>query len=118
MMPGGTSHCVLSKGAGRPGESLMSTVLVIDDDRSTLDLMRHAFRDSGLTVETAKDAAEGLAIITARRADLVVLDVMLPDASGLSAVQSIKRLDPRLPGIFITAGGTTPTGPEAGQERR
>jgi two-component system nitrogen regulation response regulator GlnG len=94
----------------------MSTVLVIDDDRSTLHLMRHAFRDSGLTVETAKDAAEGLAIITARRPDLVILDVMLPDASGLSAFQSIKRIDPRLPVIFITAGGTSDTAIEAVKE--
>src|SRR5262249_61461397 len=94
----------------------MSTVLVIDDDRSTLHLMRHAFRDSGLAVETAKNAAEGLGIIAARRPDLVVLDVMLPDASGLSAFQSIKRLDPRLPVIFITAGGTSDTAIEAVKE--
>jgi len=91
----------------------MSTILVIDDDRSTLHLVRHAFRDTRLTVETAKNATEGLAIAAQRHPDLVLLDVMLPDISGLEAFQNIKRLDPRLPVIFITAGGTSDTAIEA-----
>jgi len=91
----------------------MSTILVIDDDRSTLHLICHAFRDSRLTVETAKNATDGLAIVAERHPDLVLLDVMLPDISGLEAFQNIKRLDPRLPVIFITAGGTSDTAIEA-----
>lgn len=91
----------------------MSTILVIDDDRSTLHLIRHAFRDSRLTVETAKNATDGLAIVAERHPDLVLLDVMLPDISGLEAFQNIKRFDPRLPVIFITAGGTSDTAIEA-----
>ena len=44
--------------------------------------------------------------------DLVVLDVMLPDGSGLEAFQRIQEIDPRTPVIFITAGegGGTGTG--------
>lgn len=91
----------------------MSTVLVIDDDRSTLHLIQQTFRDSGITVETARTAGEGLEIITERHPDLVLLDVMLPDVSGIEAFQSIKRFDPRLPVIFITAGGTSDTAIEA-----
>ncbi len=91
----------------------MSTVLVIDDDRATLHLMRQTFRDTGVMVETARTASEGLDIVTDRHPDLVVLDVMLPDISGIEAYQNIKRLDPRLPVIFITAGGTSDTAIEA-----
>ncbi len=91
----------------------MSTVLVIDDDRGTLHLMQQTFRDTGVTVETARTAGEGLEIITAQHPDLVVLDVMLPDISGIEAFQKIRRLDPRLPVIFITAGGTSDTAIEA-----
>src|SRR5207253_306657 len=94
----------------------MPTILIIDDDRSTLHLIRHAFRDSGLTVETAKNATEGLEIIARQHPDLVLLDVMLPDISGLEAIQNIKRIDPRLPVIFITAGGTSDTAIEAVKE--
>ncbi len=52
-------------------------------------------------------------MITEKQPDLVLLDVMLPDISGLEAFQNIKRLDPRLPVIFITAGGTSDTAIEA-----
>ncbi|HEY3969581.1 MAG TPA: sigma-54 dependent transcriptional regulator, partial [Planctomycetaceae bacterium] len=91
----------------------MSTVLVIDDDRATLHLMRQTFCDTGVTVETARTSAEGMQLLGERRPDLVVLDVMLPDVSGLETFQNIKRLDPRLPVIFITAGGTSDTAIEA-----
>jgi two-component system nitrogen regulation response regulator GlnG len=91
----------------------MSTILVIDDDRATLHLMRQTFRDTGVTVETARTGKEGLALIASCHPDLVVLDVMLPDVAGLDVFQKIKRSDPRLPVIFITAGGTSDTAIEA-----
>src|SRR5579859_6227437 len=91
----------------------MPTILVIDDDRATLHLMRQTFHDTGVEVETARTAGEGLDIVAERHPDLVVLDVMLPDTSGLEAFQNFKQLDPRLPVIFITAGGTSDTAIEA-----
>ncbi len=91
----------------------MSTILVIDDDRATLHLIQQTFRDSGLTVLTAKTAGHGLEIVAEQHPDLVLLDVMLPDISGLEAFENIKRLDSRLPVIFITAGGTSDTAIEA-----
>lgn len=90
-----------------------STILVIDDDRATLSLIEHTFHDSGMTVLTAKTARAGLEIVADRHPDLVILDVMLPDISGLEAFENIKRLDSRLPVIFITAGGTSDTAIEA-----
>jgi two-component system nitrogen regulation response regulator GlnG len=91
----------------------MSTVLVVDDDRATLHLMRQTFRDTDVSVETARTAQEGLDFIANRQPDLVVLDIMLPDISGIEVFQNIKRIDPRLPVIFITAGGTSDTAIEA-----
>src|SRR5258708_32814496 len=91
----------------------MPTILVIDDDRATLHLVRETFRDEGITVEIAKNARAGLARIAELHPDLVLLDVMLPDVSGIEAFHDIKRLDPRLPVMFITAGGTSDTAIEA-----
>lgn len=91
----------------------MQTILVIDDDRATRHLVREAFRDAGLLVETANNASDGLEMTAERRPDLVLLDVMLPDISGIEVFQNIKRIDPRLPVIFITAGGTSDTAIEA-----
>jgi two-component system nitrogen regulation response regulator GlnG len=91
----------------------MPTILAIDDDRATLHLIKETFRDADLTVQTARNASSGLEQITETHPDLVLLDVMLPDMSGIEAFENIKRIDARLPVIFITAGGTSDTAIEA-----
>jgi two-component system nitrogen regulation response regulator GlnG len=95
------------------GEPCMATVLVIDDDRSIPRLVEGAFRDSGVTVVPAATAAEGLASIRSREPDVVLLDVMLPDMDGLAAFRQIHELAPKVPVIFITAGGASDTAIEA-----
>jgi two-component system nitrogen regulation response regulator GlnG len=91
----------------------MSIVIVIDDDPAMLHLMRQAFCDTAVTVETARTAAEGIEMIPRLNPDLVVLDVLLPDADGIEAFQKIKQTDPRLPVLFITGGGSSDTAIEA-----
>ena len=91
----------------------MPTLLAIDDDRATLHLIKETFREADFTVQTARTASSGLEQITESHPDLVLLDVMLPDMSGIEAFENIKRLDARLPVIFITAGGTSDTAIEA-----
>ena len=85
----------------------MPMILVIDDDRATLHLIREAFNEANTTVVTASTAKGGLEMIPERHPDLVLLDVMLPDMSGIDAFQKIKALDARLPVIFITASGSS-----------
>ncbi|HEY2251978.1 MAG TPA: sigma-54 dependent transcriptional regulator [Planctomycetaceae bacterium] len=91
----------------------MATVLVVDDDRATRHVISQAFENRGLTVLTARSASDGLEIVAEQHPDVVLLDVLLPDISGLEAYQNIRRLDPRLPVIFITAGGSSDTAIEA-----
>lgn len=90
----------------------MPTLLAIDDDRSVLHLITHAFKDTPITVVTARDVNEGLDVVR-RGADVVLLDIMLPDISGLEAARKFQALDPKLPVIFITASGTSDTAIEA-----
>ena len=97
-------------------ETKSETLLVIDDDPATQHLIREIFRDTGLTVETAGDAKTGLKFLDEKKPDLVLLDVMLPDRSGLETFQSIKQRDPRLPVVFITAGEGSDTPIEAMKE--
>ena len=51
--------------------------------------------------------------LKANSIDVVLLDVMLPDVSGLEAYQEIQKIDPKLPVVFITVGGTSDTAIEA-----
>jgi DNA-binding NtrC family response regulator len=90
----------------------MSTLLVIDDDRTVLYTIERTFQGTGISVLTAKTVKEGLEQIE-RKPDVVLLDIMLPEGSGLEAVEKIQALDPKLPIIFITAGGTSDTTIEA-----
>lgn len=89
------------------------SILVIDDDRSVLHIFKQAFKDSDLRMLTANTAGEGLAALAAHHPDVVILDIMLPDQSGLQTIEQVFRHDPKVPVIFITSGGTSDTAIEA-----
>jgi two-component system nitrogen regulation response regulator GlnG len=91
----------------------MPTLLVIDDEPSVLYSFRRAFDGEGMEVRTARTAAEGLAGVAEHEPDVVVLDLQLPDRSGLEVFHDIHARDPKRPVIFITAHGTTDTAIEA-----
>jgi DNA-binding NtrC family response regulator len=92
----------------------MSTILVIDDDRSVVHLIENAFRDdSAIEVVAANSAQQGVQRLQAKPADVVLLDVMLPDMSGLDVYQQIRAIDNKLPVIFITVDDTSGTAIEA-----
>jgi DNA-binding NtrC family response regulator len=90
----------------------MPSVLVIDDDRTVPFLIERAVQGTGVDVLPAKSVEEGLRLLD-RRPDVVLLDIMLPEGSGLGAVPRIQARDPKLPIIFVTAGGTSETTIEA-----
>ncbi len=89
------------------------SVLVIDDEPSILHAFRRAFREERLQLRTAASAAEGLEMIARARPEVVILDINLPDQSGLATFQHIRQIDARIPVIFITGHGTTDTAIEA-----
>src|SRR5262245_23651943 len=88
----------------------MANVLVIDDDRSVFHLIERAFADQSDTkVIAASTAAAGMDRLKEGSVDVVLLDVMLPDLSGLDAYRQIRAIDAKLPVIFITVGGGSDT---------
>ncbi len=89
------------------------TLLVIDDEESVRYSFRRIFGKEGMEVLTASTAAEGLDAVRGQQPDVVVLDIQLPDRSGLEVFRDIHQLDPRRPVIFITAHGTADTAIEA-----
>ena len=91
----------------------MPTLLVVDDEPSVLHLFSRVFKADDVTVQTAASGEEALAKFARTRPDAAILDVLLPDRTGLEVFREIHRIDPRLPVIFITAGGTSDTAIEA-----
>src|SRR5205085_9228091 len=91
----------------------MPTLLVIDDEESVRYSFRRVFESDAVQVLTAATAAEGLEQVRQRAPDVVVLDLQLPDRSGLDVFRQIQADDPKRPVLFITAHGTTETAIEA-----
>ncbi|MHB0958571.1 MAG: sigma-54-dependent transcriptional regulator [Pirellulaceae bacterium] len=91
----------------------MPSVLVVDDSPSSVRILQCALESIGSEVLSASSAAEGLEMIARYHPDVVLLDIVLPDQSGLVSVEQIHQLDPQLPVIFITASGTSHTAIEA-----
>ncbi len=94
----------------------MPTLLVIDDEPAIRHAFQRAFGDGSLIVRTATCAAEGLAVVAADRPDVVLLDVRLPDATGLETFRRLRAIDARIPVILITGHGTTDLAIEAMKE--
>jgi two-component system nitrogen regulation response regulator GlnG len=91
----------------------MPTLLVVDDEPNVLYSLEKSLRSDDLTVLTASTGRQGVELVERRRPDAVLLDVRLTDMSGLDAFDRIRRLDPRLPVVLITAFSTTETAIEA-----
>jgi two-component system nitrogen regulation response regulator GlnG len=91
----------------------VSTLLVIDDEESVRYSFRRVFHGDDVQVLTAATAAEGLAEAARHEPDVVVLDLQLPDRSGLEVFREIHQQSPKRPVIFITAHGTTDSAIEA-----
>jgi DNA-binding NtrC family response regulator len=91
----------------------MPTLLVVDDDRLVQRIFRSAFHDQDVALLTASSAEEGLALAEQCRPDVVVLDINLPDLSGLETFRRLHEKDARVPVIFVTADTATDTAIEA-----
>lgn len=91
----------------------MSNILVIDDDRSVVHLIRAAFKGTDIQVLAAEAAEDGLRHLRNEQPDAVLLDILLPGDSGLDLFKKIRDIDERVPVIFITAGGESETAIEA-----
>src|SRR5438094_432999 len=91
----------------------MPVLLVVDDEPAILLAFRRAFRSGGVEVLTAESAGEGLALARQHPPAVVVLDVQLPDQSGLDVFLQLRQLDARIPVVFITGKATTDTAIEA-----
>ena len=91
----------------------MPTLLVIDDEESILHFFRRAFPGPEISLVTAASAAEGVERVSRDRPDVIILDIDLPDQSGLEVFRRIHRDFPKVPVIFITGHGTSSTALEA-----
>src|SRR5262252_4597461 len=84
-------------------------VLIIDDEDEIRESIEILLTSEGLTTNTAANGEEGLRKVEDNLYDAVLLDLMLPGKSGMDVQKEIKRIDPTLPVVIITAIGALET---------
>ncbi len=85
----------------------MKRILIIEDDRDIVELVRYNLANEGFQVSAASDGNSGLSALKKTPPDLLLLDLMLPKLSGLDICREIRRDDSlnRLPILMLTARG-------------
>ncbi len=78
-------------------------ILIVDDDREIRTLLSRYLEGQGLRVSVAADRRECEAVLASTKPDLIVLDVMLPDGSGLDICRDLRDRRPPVAVILLTA---------------
>lgn len=90
----------------RKGEPEMADILVADDTRSIRSALSLLLEEEGHTVRLASDGESALAEYRRKRPDLLLLDVMMPKKNGYQVLKQIRRDDPTLPVMILSAKGS------------
>lgn len=84
----------------------MVKILIIDDEKSILDLLSVVFKKEGYIVETSLSAKNALELVDKEEFDLILTDIKLPQMSGMRILKYVKEKYPAMPVVMITAYGT------------
>jgi two-component system chemotaxis response regulator CheY len=82
----------------------MPSVLVVDDEDPVRSLIREILEQAGYAVEEARDGKEGLERYREKPADVVLMDVLMPDQDGLESILILRREFPASRVIAMTGG--------------
>lgn len=94
----------------------MISVLVVDDDRTVRETLAEFFATLGYAARTAASASEGRQAAAEHAPDVVLVDLRLPDASGLLLLEALRADDPELGVIMLTGHADVPTAVRAMQQ--
>lgn len=78
-------------------------VLIAEDDPNIRTGLAEILAAEGYTVQAAADGAEALMAFAAQRPDFVILDIMMPTVDGYEVCRRIRRTDPEVPIVFLSA---------------
>ena len=83
----------------------MAAILVIDDDRFYLSLIRRILEDAGHRVMESTTGPEGIALYRERKPDLVITDIFMPGMDGNEVIRQLRSMDREVAIIAVSAGG-------------
>lgn len=80
------------------------TALIVDDEKQMLEIVSFALETQGFNTTTATDAARAIELFQSRNFEILILDVMLPEFSGIWLCEQVRRVS-NVPIIMLTAKG-------------
>ena len=89
----------------------MSSILIVEDDRSTCLFLAETLKAAGFTVASAKDGVEALKCLGAGSYDLMLLDVWMPEMNGLDVLAALPKEGGRPKVVVMTSRDSTKTIP-------
>ena len=96
-----------------PAAHQQARLLVVDDERSMRELLSIVLRREGYDVTLAEHGRGAIEYLEARRFDLLISDIKMPDMTGVEVLRAAKRIDPDILGIMVTAFASADTAIEA-----
>jgi DNA-binding NtrC family response regulator len=87
--------------------------VIIDDNAGSVEMLSAALRQTGASIHTASDPAQGLEVVYRIRPRLVITDLVMPGLSGLDVLEHVMSFDPSIDVLLMTAHYTTMTAVEA-----
>jgi CheY-like chemotaxis protein len=86
-------------------ESKTATILCIDDEQTALQLRQHLLESAGYRVLASKSGALGIKSFKTEPVDAVILDYWMADMNGLQVAREIRKINPSVPIIILSAYG-------------
>ena len=94
----------------------METILIVDDEKNYPPILAAVMEEEGFEPLMANSGEEALAILKHSDVDLVLTDMKMPSMDGIELLENVKKKDPELPVIMMTAHGTVEKAVEAMQK--
>lgn len=85
----------------------MKKIILIEDETGVVSFIKKGLHENGYEVSVAFDGKTGVQLVQSNDFDLVILDIMLPEMNGLDACKEIRKTNPHVPILFLTALGTS-----------
>jgi two-component system response regulator RegA len=92
---------------------IVANILVVEDDNAFRTVLVNAFRERGYDAEGVADAASAIRAAEQDSPEMAVVDLRLPDESGLAVVRQLKAIDPSTAIVVLTGYGSIATALES-----
>jgi two-component system, OmpR family, response regulator len=91
-------------------------ILIMDDEQDTLSMLALTLKFSGFDVATAESGQKAIELVSQFQPDAIILDVMMPDLTGIEVLKTIKQQVPEMPPVIFLSASIRTKDQQAGLE--